>query len=296
MIFIVGVGRSGTSLLQSMLNAHSQIAFLPETQFFRRIILPWRDRSGKFDFIQYLQDDKKYKRVNIFPDDAPTAPGEFFVSICKEYLSKQGKQTIGEKDPKNLEVVDLIHEKFPNAYFINMVRDPRDVVVSRMKANWSKRWPFLLHPLVCETQMALGLKKFEAIPKNQVITIHYEELLRNPKGALTSILRNINLKFEDTMLDFQSAARQLVSEDELQWKSETFKPLKTNNHHNWIRELTPIQVAYIERVCRTAFHQYGYERSLQNLNSLERLKILAWSSMYLPFRLLYSLKLRLRDT
>ena len=70
MIFIVGVGRSGTSLLHSILNAHSEVTFIPEINFIRRflsssILTDLYKSKGDNGLINMLETDSTIKRLNI---------------------------------------------------------------------------------------------------------------------------------------------------------------------------------------------------------------------------------------
>jgi len=66
MIFIIGLGRSGTSLLQSILNAHSEIAFLPETHFLRKYVFPGKLKNkSDVEIKTILKNDEHYKRAGI---------------------------------------------------------------------------------------------------------------------------------------------------------------------------------------------------------------------------------------
>jgi len=72
MIFIVGVGRSGTSLLQSMLNAHPEIVSTPETHFLRKYVFPNLNEDKVVDakdFFLELDRDNHFKRIPISIDE-----------------------------------------------------------------------------------------------------------------------------------------------------------------------------------------------------------------------------------
>jgi len=118
-LFIIGVGRSGTSLLQSMFAAHPNVGFLPESAFLRRYVYRGNLHSayglgGKKAVIKILEQDEKFARTGL------------------------NNLWIGDKDPRLVEFLPLVKTLFPDAHVIQVIRDPRDVLVSKKKAAWSK--------------------------------------------------------------------------------------------------------------------------------------------------------------
>src|SRR5690606_5645479 len=118
--FIIGVGRSGTSLLQSMLHAHPDIEFLPETQFLRKYVLKnihkqFRDEGDKQDFLERLQKDEKLNRIKV-DLEALVLESSSYRQAYHLLLEKaaQGKAAyIGDKDPRFLDFIPQLHQVSP---------------------------------------------------------------------------------------------------------------------------------------------------------------------------------------
>lgn len=263
-IFIVGVGRSGTSLLQSMLNAHSMIAFPSETHFIRNYIAKGKSWSEskvevlKDEFLQNLQLDLKSIARN------SEGVVEFYENMMQAYLQKKSKNYIGDKDPKNIENLKLIKKHFPNALVVHIYRDPRAVIASRLKAKWSKDNPLWQHILAYKAQFEY-MQQQKQIFGRDVVEIKYEELLNNPKQNLQTVLDKLELEFEDGMLEFFKSADDVVKGEEKSWKENLYKPVMSENIDKYKTELDSAIILKIEKALYPQMKQCGYEYNKSSL-------------------------------
>src|SRR5690606_22202324 len=125
-VFIVGVGRSGTSLLQSMLNAHPNIVFLPETQFLRKYVFKKNSSLVKQDkLLDILGKDEKFKVLNIGLKDLHNKnAGEIYLLTLKQY-EQSNSLYVGDKDPRLLDYLVQLNDFTPKSKVIHIIRDPR---------------------------------------------------------------------------------------------------------------------------------------------------------------------------
>lgn len=266
-LFVCGVGRSGTSLLQSMLNAHSALAFPPETHFFRRYAIgrgaaQWRVSSSD-ERRARLALDLELARAGVdvealaqLPD-----PGHAFRALLCAVAAAEGKQRVGDKDPRNIDALPALAREFPAAHLVHIVRDPRDVLTSRMQAAWSAHRPWWVHPLIYAEQLRRGCAEGRACFGERYLEVHYEALIAAPERELRRICDHADLAFEPAMLDFAASARRLVDPREHSWKKETLGPLLTANAGKWAQALSPFQVAYCESATSIAFDRFAYVRA-----------------------------------
>ncbi len=274
LILVCGVGRSGTSLIQSMLNAHPKISFPPETHFFRRY-LPNRSRAdalarrGPLRFRKLIEKDQYYRRLGMdvgellnpyVRGERDFSPGDVYRRMLCLYASKAGAERVGDKDPKAVDYIRALALTFPSAYIVHIVRDPRDVLASRMKAAWSSRWPWWLHVLVYAIQISRGKDDGRQLFRDRYMEVKYEDLIANPVETLTTVCKHIGIEFDMGMLAFGRSAGQLVAEEEMQWKKETLGPLLTENKGKWHKVLSPRQIFFTEIVCSNVFDEFGYRR------------------------------------
>jgi hypothetical protein len=286
-VFIVGVGRSGTSLLQSMFAAHPAIAYMPETGFFRKYVargaLAKLYRSGgQAAVVQRLVEDESFARSELdaaaLVACAISLGGQLDKAVYNQMVEAQraeGIGWVGDKDPRLIEFLPLVAESFPEAVIVNIIRDPRDVLLSKKKAAWSSRGHVWKHIFANRVQLALGRFWGPYLFGANYHEIVYEELIDSPNVVLSKVCDRMGLPFDDGMLSFGGAAKRLVSDSELSWKKETFGPLLTENKEKWKAELPPREAALTELCCKEALEVGGYR--LYNRNH----QLSLWNKVWL---------------
>jgi len=209
-LFIIGVGRSGTSLLQSMLASHHEIVMMPETSFIRRYLVKFIFAGAPTLCTKNIMADKYIQRwVN---DE--TLNEELFIkgnvscndlysSVSSEYVRKYGETVkyIADKDPKLIEVLPHLNELFRDYKVIHIVRDPRDVLLSKNKAEWSKGQSLLKKLIANKSQLQIS-EYFLKRNRGSILEIKYEDLLSKPNKTLQNICNFLCLDFDLNMLNF----------------------------------------------------------------------------------------------
>lgn len=272
-ILVCGVGRSGTSLLQSMLNAHPEIAVPPETHFFRRYVAPRRTRrhieAESVDaLVRRLRDDAEFARCGMPVEEVVAGERDGALDLVRVYrrilehwAQREAKPRVGDKDPRNLDFLPELAAAFPDAFVVHIVRDPRAVVHSRTKAAWSASRPWWSHAIIAQEQLRRGRRNGSELFGDRYLEVRYERLLADPKGELERVCEHVGVAFDAAMLEFGDSARRLVADDEMSWKKETLGPLLTENDAKWREGLEASQVAFVEAVCVEAFGSLEYERT-----------------------------------
>jgi len=279
LVFIVGVGRSGTSLVQSMLAAHPKVAFPPETGFIRRfvakgILSKKYKRHGLEKSIHFLDADSKFKRTRL--DSAKLikkafergagSDGAVYRMMLEEVALREEKQYSGDKDPRAIEYLGLLRDTLPGVHVVHVIRDPRDVLVSKKKAAWSKKHGLFRHVFANRIQVRMGRRLGPRLFGDCYHEIIYERLLADPEVELMKLCEGLGISFEPSMLNFRESAKQLVSEEEMEWKKETLGPLLRKNYEKWKTKLTDLEIALTELVCSNKFVAGGYKYSYRKRN------------------------------
>lgn len=300
-LFIVGVGRSGTSLLQSMISAHSQVIMMPETSFLRRYLVQPRYKKTMPSHIgnKELLSDKYLQRWlddgvvgdKLFTKDKKIPVGVFYENVVNYYASKfnsEAVEYVAEKDPKMVEVLPLLGKVVDEYLVLHIIRDPRDVVLSKNKAAWSMRQS-LVKKIIANVSQILIARKFKNKNPHCIYELRYEDLLESPSQVLRGVCDFLQLPYEAGMLEFQNEAARLIAKDELSWKKETLGPLLTSNVNKWQVEMSDMECALIEKCCNQVMFSGNYLKSESRLMLWQKIKILLAYFVIMPISFLYAL-------
>jgi hypothetical protein len=276
MLFVVGVGRSGTSLLQSMLNAHPDICFAPETSFMRRLIATglldelFRARGAQ-SVASFLEQDSLVARLGVGPSEmrelvlaqgSGFAPGRLYRDLLAASCARRKNAAfIGDKDPRSVEYLTLMKKLFPDSFVVHIMRDPRDILVSKKKAEWSRGRSTVGHLFAHRVQERMGRECGLRLFGRRYLSLRYEELIAAPGETLGSVCAGLGIAYDARMLDFALSSRELVASDEMAWKRETLGPLLEGNRDKWMAELTPWEVALADAICAKALLSNSYARA-----------------------------------
>ncbi len=271
LVFIVGVGRSGTSLVQSMLASHQKVAYLPETSFLRRMVSNSTlqsvyENQGEQGAVQVLREDEFFCRIGLDAADivarALSQGGFLDAAVYREMLTSfAGEEStwVGDKDPRAIEYLSLLKIVVPNTHVVHIFRDPRDVLASKKKAAWSKTGHVWKHVFANRVQFRMGRSLGPLFFGKNYHEICYEELLVAPAQVLSTLCEGLGLEFDENMLSFGDAARKLVSDSEMSWKKETLGPLLNKNSDKWKKDLQSKEIKLTELCCCESMRRGGYQ-------------------------------------
>lgn len=298
-IVVVGVGRSGTSLLQSMLGSHPLVVSLPETSFLRRYCVS-RTLSrrllleGKDGVSQTLAEDPRWRRTGLCADTLvaksvrTNVPLEIalYRNMIEEYSGTNADKStkaewVIDKDPRLIEFLPLVKCAWDEAYVVHIVRDPRDVLLSKKIAQWSRDRHIAHHIFANRVQMRLGRQFGARLFRGRYAEIRYEDLITNPRDQLKLLCRAIGLNFDDSMLSFQQTASALVTEEEFGWKKETLGPLLSSNQLKWKDQLPKRELVLTELCNDGALISGGYydATGCSALSLRERVWVAFWAAV-----------------
>lgn len=182
-IFIVGYPRSGTSLLRVILDSHPDLSIGPELNFVEKII-----KHYPKTFVEFLSvADKAMRDYSYSQDEVETifknSPNWFALlsNWCSFYAEKRNRRVWGEKTPQSYKYLDKIFNKFPDAVYIYIVRNPFDVMGSLKSKGWYKGVKSILS--WCYSNFRAGL-----IVSENSIFIKYEDFVASPEEYINKIL------------------------------------------------------------------------------------------------------------
>jgi hypothetical protein len=271
-VFVVGVSRSGTTLLAAMLNAHSRIFCGPETFFFPRLArhaVPeivndprWPERATAFmtsirlggsdvRIHDLFRRDSDQIRGDL--DALPPSVPSLLEALVGARARAQGKARWAEKTPNHLLFLEDIRWYYPRAPIVRLVRDPRDVALSLTKVPFGS--PSKLSNLYLWLERDERSWRFFESDQHS-ITITYERLVSNPREELMKVCHFIGEPFEEQMLQTQAAANLRAPIE--WWKERASQPVDGSRAGRWLAHYTKEEARAARAICHDALARYGY--------------------------------------
>lgn len=255
-IFIVGCPRSGTTLLQSLLAAHPQIASFPESHFFESLepTQAWLRHLGlglssgnraRFRLNKFFQLIGQESQIKSLPKRAFLARQytQVFVQVLDELTQQQGKNFWIEKTPGHLRHLSLIEKLVPQAKFLHIIRSGRDNIaslyeVTQKHAQWGG--PRNIDEAINRWIEDINITD-SYLDKPDHSLVQYEDLVANTESVLQEVCRFLTVPFDPVMMqDYGKAAKQVIRQDEA-WKQSVSDPIKSANGKKFYQLFTPEQ-------------------------------------------------------
>ncbi|MBN1953999.1 MAG: sulfotransferase [Anaerolineae bacterium] len=294
-IFIVGVHRSGTTLLRYMLNSHSRIYIPPESDFIANFFL--RRPSGELSErrIAQLLDTvfTRYRFVGEWQGDPPTAaafiaampertPAAFLDTLYGTYARQNDAVRWGDKTPIYASYVDLIHRILPQAQFIHIIRDARDAALS-MLDKYEKE-EFHVDVFFAARNWVRRIRKAQRdgarLPAHLYHEVRYEDLVQNPQHQLEVICDFLGERFEPAMLTHHRAARERVPADS-HFFDNVRNPTTRQRIGRWRAGLAPRDQRLVQFVCGQLMDELDYEREdVGRMSPGELMRLAALAAKY----------------
>lgn len=269
-IFVVGVPRSGTTLLAAMLGAHPLIDCGPETRLLSQLDAAARSRildartwpGPAADFVLglVLKETPVHVAFGVDPDAvrghlAGRAPSvaALLESLTVTRAALHGKPRWAEKTPRHIFDLPLIRREWPDAVVIRVVRDPRDVALSLARV------PFGAASVVADlvgvaTQMRRSDALADADP--QTVTVRFEDLLRDPVAVLRRVCAVVDVPFEPAMIERRGA--EGIAAPHEWWKAKAAEPLDPSRAGGWRSAMDPAVQRFAALHLRHALRAHGY--------------------------------------
>ncbi len=293
-LFVLGCQRSGTTLLQHILDSHPQTAIMQEAGWFGT----WYERGmgvtaqgfATADLIPNLLRTSKNIDLGLSADDllAMLRSREQFLysdlvsAIFDSFGAARGKPLAGSKNPDYLRHLTTLHYLWPQAKFVHFIRDGRDVCLCA-----SERWkgkpgfqgfPFLLYEspdrifddwkedpvtttaLWWEWNVRLGRDFGRSLADRMYYEMRYEALVTNPQDECIKLCEFLGLPFDEAMLHHEENFKPRRGPSGTILHARVGLPI-TSGLRNWRTEMTAREVARLEAAAGPFLDELGYTRS-----------------------------------
>lgn len=284
MLFVVGNSRSGTTMTARILGRHSAVYTFQELHYVEQLVpapalldsqavamdkgtilfatMLRRARLGLWSKQPLEEFEQEAKRLV----SSPLTLAELYESALVYESRRLGKVIPCEQTPRNVFAIAELLQAYPNAYVINLVRDPRDVLASQ-KNKWRRRFlgakniplsealrawvnyhPITLAKLwVSAVSAAKGYQQHE-----RVMTLRYEDLVASPEAVVRSVCEFSGLEFEADMLN----VRQVGSSTSADGAATGINASRVGG---WRALISAGELAACEREAGTLMQEFGYE-------------------------------------
>jgi len=214
-LLVLGVRRSGTTLLRVMLDRNSGIAVPDESYFVPQLA---RRHGRSVDPGSFLDDLRRLPTLREWSlplDDVAArlrpgmTTGEAIGAVFEAYAALQGKARWGDKTPMYMQYLPLLERLFPTARFVHLVRDGRDAALSFLSMPAGIVTEGWGHPrdaegFACQwrTEVVAARALGRRVGSARYLELRYEDLVAGPEDQLQRICSFAGLPYEPGMLGY----------------------------------------------------------------------------------------------
>ena len=276
-IFIGGCDRSGTTLMRLMLiqspdlHIPGETTFVPvmracaeeygdftqpeQSWFFVRDLMRFQatTRNTAFEVFELTPGEAHEAVSAAAPTDYAGAAAAVFAACAQ----KKGKQRWGDKSPGNVMHMDYLGEAYPDAKFIHMIRDARDVTRSIRKAGWMHNYRVAAQTWVLriETGQRVGAQ----LGPERYREVHYETLVQDTEKELRNLCDWLELAYVPEMLEFHRESMDNLPQQVQHLFDLAKKPADASRAGAWRKDMPRKHIADVEAEAGPVLQKLGYE-------------------------------------
>ncbi len=289
--YVMAIGRSGTTLLANILDAHPNIVVPPESFFVLHLerkykhITNW-DKITIKRFIDDVYVDRPFRlmwkvpRAVVEESFSQQPSVKNFNEACNRVrasysasFKKKDIQLFGDKHPIYSNFCERMMHVNPEAKLIHMARDPRGTGSGQIKT-FNRKDALAVGYLWSRYNKNLAALK--AKYPNQYYLLKYEDLVLHPEETIQSICRFLNIEFNEQMLDYRknTVMRFENYTEAITKKHESLmKPIDKKMIEGWKTKLTKKQIEHIEYSTHAIASKLGYNFEKPNVGFFTKLKM-----------------------
>ena len=280
--FFLGCGRSGTTMMRLMFDAHPMLAIPTEAYFPIAPDRAWFDEDGRphiDPIVDAFEQEKWYGLWRLEPGAfraaahaaAPKDYTELIRLLYGLYAEAHEKPRYGNKTPKHVYSIPQLSRMFPEGRFVHIVRDGRDVAMSYLDQRFgpsnlawaAKTWSH---------RVRLGRQTGSALEEGRYTEVRYEDLLDHPEEELRRLCAFMDLPYDDAMLRYHEIERDWKLNRDPDHHLE--KP-PTKGLRDWRSQMSRSDVVLFESIAGPELDAFGYARSGHRQSAFDRLGVRA---------------------
>lgn len=286
MVFVVGNSRSGTTMMGRIFGKHPNVYTFGELHFFGQLCAPpFSSESRKEEIAElaaelhciqregyrthgnprrFLSEAQSFlENLNTYPE----TQAALFEVFLHHIAAKNGGTIPCDQTPRNVFYIADILQLYPKARIINMIRDPRDVLLSQ-KRKWKRRFlggsdmPMKetlrdwmnYHPIIISYIWRTAVTAAEQfLQHDRVTSIYFEELLAHPEATVKRLCDFVGIAYTDAMLQVPQVGSS-VAEDQPQQLG-----INPQRAHSWQNgELSSVEIYLNQKINATLMKKHNY--------------------------------------
>ena len=234
LIFVVGMPRSGTSLVEQILSSNKDVHGHGELNFFSEAIEKFLPYKSIDEFEKIIPNKLDYNLLKLI--------GEDYLNKTKR-LNVENKKFQIDKNPINFRLVPLILSALPNSKIIHCFRDPRDNCLSLYKNYFSQ---FVMPWCYDQGELSKYYKSYSSLMEyyfyfneKKIINVNYDNLVNNPEEQVKSLVKKVGLDWSEAYLKFYENKRLVTTASVNQVRQKIYKSSSKGweNYKNYFKNL-----------------------------------------------------------
>lgn len=302
MIFVVGNSRSGTTMMGRILGKHPDVYTFGELHFFGQLCAPpfssaMRPANAsklaaalccvqREGYRTHGNPSRFLKEAEVFLKGLPAypeTPGQLFSAFLHHEATENGKPMPCDQTPRNVFYIKDLLELYPEARIINMIRDPRDVLLSQ-KRKWKRRFlggsdmPMKetlrdwmnYHPITISHIWRTAVNAADQFDQHErVISIYFEELLAYPEITVKHVCDFADISYVDTMLQVPQVGSSVAADKP---QALGINPQRAHSWHSdtTAGELSSAEIYLNQRITAALMKKHNYSPVAIQMNIAKR--------------------------
>jgi hypothetical protein len=255
-IFLIGCPRSGTTLLRNMLRSHPNLTFPPESHFIARFYRAYGNPGSDAEAVALARRILAIRYVKRF--QSPLKPADFahcrtfrqvVELLFEDFARRQGKTRWADKTPPYLTEIPTLLEILPDAQFLHIIRDGRDVALSWIELKLEPGNVYTAAKLWNE-RIRKGRSDGAKLGPDRYQEVRFEELLENPEATLSRICEFVGEPYTDQLLQLTRLPGDR--------KRSNRPTLDQNNKNKWPTRMRTSDQVIFESVAGDLLKELGY--------------------------------------
>jgi hypothetical protein len=266
-VIVLGVRRSGTTLLRVMLDRNAALAVPDESYFVPQLAHRHSTPVDPAAFVDDLRRLPTLAEWGLAPDavagrlrDGMTS-GEAIAAVFAAYAAERGKPRWGDKTPLYMQHLDLLDRLFPDAQYVHLIRDGRDAALSFLSVPDGLMTEGWGHPrdargFACQwaTEVRAARSLGTRVGRGRYLELRYESLVADPERELRAVCMFAGLEFDVEMLDYVGRTDSARKSHQQRLN----EPPRTGVR-DWRTEMAPEDVRAFEGVAGGVLSALGYD-------------------------------------